>query len=153
MGLLSAPHAPTLPVCLVLWTLYPTSTQKRHSQRNTGRQAIDHERQSASGARRYVNIYGILSSTCSRTYRAIIAQEQTDHQVCTILVQTTDMAVDQNVPVPNGTTTYGNVAVKKLLSKVPAKADQPDRRIPLVLETFRLLIADLCQQYNGGHPG
>jgi len=23
----------------------------------------------------------------------------------------------------------------------------------LVLKTFRLLIADLCQQYNGGHPG
>jgi dihydroxyacetone synthase len=24
---------------------------------------------------------------------------------------------------------------------------------PLVLKTFRLLIADLCQQFNGGHPG
>lgn len=23
----------------------------------------------------------------------------------------------------------------------------------LVLKTFRLLIADLCQQYSGGHPG
>jgi dihydroxyacetone synthase len=23
----------------------------------------------------------------------------------------------------------------------------------LVLRTFRLLIADLCQQFNGGHPG
>lgn len=23
----------------------------------------------------------------------------------------------------------------------------------LVLTTFRLLIADLCQQFNGGHPG
>lgn len=23
----------------------------------------------------------------------------------------------------------------------------------LVLKTFRLLIADLCQQFNGGHPG
>ena len=22
-----------------------------------------------------------------------------------------------------------------------------------VLKTFRLLIADLCQQFNGGHPG
>lgn len=23
----------------------------------------------------------------------------------------------------------------------------------LVLRTFRLLVADLCQQFNGGHPG
>lgn len=23
----------------------------------------------------------------------------------------------------------------------------------LVLKTFRILIADLCQQFNGGHPG
>ena len=23
----------------------------------------------------------------------------------------------------------------------------------IVLKTFRLLIADLCQQFNGGHPG
>lgn len=23
----------------------------------------------------------------------------------------------------------------------------------LVLKTFRLLISDLCQQFNGGHPG
>jgi dihydroxyacetone synthase len=23
----------------------------------------------------------------------------------------------------------------------------------IVLKTFRLLISDLCQQYNGGHPG
>ena len=23
----------------------------------------------------------------------------------------------------------------------------------LVLKTFRLLIADLCQQFSGGHPG
>lgn len=23
----------------------------------------------------------------------------------------------------------------------------------VVLKTFRLLIADLCQQFNGGHPG
>lgn len=23
----------------------------------------------------------------------------------------------------------------------------------IVLKTFRILIADLCQQFNGGHPG
>lgn len=24
---------------------------------------------------------------------------------------------------------------------------------PLVLKTFRILVADLCQQFKGGHPG
>lgn len=32
---------------------------------------------------------------------------------------------------------------------VQAEKDKHD----LVLKTFRILIADLCQQFNGGHPG
>ncbi|KAI0475559.1 putative transketolase [Xylariaceae sp. FL0804] len=39
--------------------------------------------------------------------------------------------------------TYGETVVKEKLS------DDHE----LVLKTFRLLIADLCQQFNGGHPG
>ncbi len=35
---------------------------------------------------------------------------------------------------------------KELGSKESAVHDK-------VLKTFRLLIADLCQQFNGGHPG
>lgn len=31
------------------------------------------------------------------------------------------------------------------------KDDRP--KVSLVLNQFRCLIADLCQQFNGGHPG
>lgn len=30
---------------------------------------------------------------------------------------------------------------------------QGSETIDIVLRSFRCLIADLCQQYNGGHPG
>lgn len=30
---------------------------------------------------------------------------------------------------------------------------QNGEKIDLILRTFRCLIADLCQQFNGGHPG
>lgn len=33
--------------------------------------------------------------------------------------------------------------------RVVAEKDKHD----VVLKTFRILIADLCQQFNGGHPG
>lgn len=53
-------------------------------------------------------------------------------------------------------TSYGEKTVNKMLqaeeneaSSVAALSDQED----LVLKTFRLLIADLCQQFSGGHPG
>ena len=32
---------------------------------------------------------------------------------------------------------------------VQAEKDKHD----IILKTFRILIADLCQQFNGGHPG
>ena len=36
----------------------------------------------------------------------------------------------------------------------PAKLEQADKdKHDIVLTTFRILIADLCQQFNGGHPG
>ena len=34
----------------------------------------------------------------------------------------------------------------------PAKRQQEDD-LRLVIQSFRLLIADLCQQFNMGHPG
>lgn len=49
------------------------------------------------------------------------------------------------------TTNYGQEAVKKTLNSAPAPNSSRDHS--LVLATFRLLIADLCQQFNGGHPG
>lgn len=31
---------------------------------------------------------------------------------------------------------------------------EEDRAVhPMVLKTFRILVADLCQQFKGGHPG
>ena len=36
----------------------------------------------------------------------------------------------------------------------PVKLVQADKdKHDIVLKTFRILIADLCQQFNGGHPG
>lgn len=56
----------------------------------------------------------------------------------------------------NGYTNHEGPAIQKIKSeglkrpKPPtALTDEQD----LVLRTFRLLIADLCQQFNGGHPG
>lgn len=39
-------------------------------------------------------------------------------------------------------------------STSPAKAVTAGKdKHDIVLKTFRILIADLCQQFNGGHPG
>ena len=51
---------------------------------------------------------------------------------------------------------YGDKMVKGLLdsenaASAPAGKGQDD--VQLVLQTFRLLIGDLCQQFNMGHPG
>ncbi|KAI9708724.1 MAG: hypothetical protein M1820_003679 [Bogoriella megaspora] len=56
----------------------------------------------------------------------------------------------------NGSTAHGNNLVKGLLDaeskpSAPSKYSRDD--IQLVLQSFRLLIADLCQQFNMGHPG
>ncbi|KAF2090192.1 dihydroxyacetone synthase [Saccharata proteae CBS 121410] len=60
------------------------------------------------------------------------------------------------MPAVNGGSGYGKNVVnglaqeEKLESKSVAKlSDEHDH----VLKTFRLLIADLCQQFGGGHPG
>lgn len=56
----------------------------------------------------------------------------------------------------NGWSASGKIVSKRRLSQAmadswtaPALSQEHD----LVLKTFRLLIADLCQQFKGGHPG
>ena len=53
-------------------------------------------------------------------------------------------------------TGYGKALVNGLLRQdtkptAPSKSNKDEIR--LVLQTFRLLVADLCQQFNMGHPG
>lgn len=50
-------------------------------------------------------------------------------------------------------TNYGNVAADKVLEATNKPTPHISHDHSLVLQSFRLLIADLCQQYNGGHPG
>lgn len=57
----------------------------------------------------------------------------------------------------NGSTPYGNAAVNRLLkseSKPTAPQQTSKDDMQLVLQSFRLLIADLCQQFGMGsyHP-
>lgn len=53
----------------------------------------------------------------------------------------------------NGSTDYGEAAVEKIIKdehkpSVPAQTSEEDMQ--LVLQNFRLLIADLCQQFGMG---
>ena len=53
----------------------------------------------------------------------------------------------------NGSTAYGEVAAQKIIKKehkpsAPAQTSEDD--LQLVLQNFRLLIADLCQQFGMG---
>ena len=66
------------------------------------------------------------------------------------------MHLAQDTSQANGATNYGKNVVEGL--KKEEKIEQAAvRRLSNeqdhVLKTFRLLIADLCQQFNGGHPG
>ncbi|KAF2735847.1 hypothetical protein EJ04DRAFT_511471 [Polyplosphaeria fusca] len=54
------------------------------------------------------------------------------------------------------TTAYGDATVDSLLRKEStpsAPSDTCQEDVQLVLQSFRLLIADLCQQFGMGHPG
>jgi dihydroxyacetone synthase len=60
------------------------------------------------------------------------------------------------MPDTNGSTAYGSATVNGLLKKegkpsAPSQTSSED--MTLVLQSFRLLIADLCQQFGMGHPG
>ncbi len=66
------------------------------------------------------------------------------------------MHLAQDSPKVNGSTDYGKNVAERLKkeedlerSSVQKLSHEQDH----VLKTFRLLIADLCQQFNGGHPG
>ena len=66
------------------------------------------------------------------------------------------MHLAEDTPAVNGTTDYGKNVVEEL--KKEEKLEQSSvqklsKEQDHVLKTFRLLIADLCQQFNGGHPG
>lgn len=49
-------------------------------------------------------------------------------------------------------TGYGQQAVNKLQHELLEKTTGDDDH-NIVLKSFRLLVADLCQQFGGGHPG
>lgn len=77
-----------------------------------------------------------------------IAQEQVNN------VQTNGTYVKdttKNGVLTNGTTKYGREALTKILNTDNLTELSADHE--LVLKTLRLLVADLCQQFNGGHPG
>lgn len=66
------------------------------------------------------------------------------------------MHLAQGTTQANGTTGFGQNVVEGLKKEekieqaaVEKLSDEQDH----VLKSFRLLIADLCQQFNGGHPG
>ena len=66
------------------------------------------------------------------------------------------MHIAQDTPQVNGSTDYGKNVVdglKKEEKLEQSSVQKLSKEQDHVLKTFRLLIADLCQQFNGGHPG
>lgn len=66
------------------------------------------------------------------------------------------MPESQNKQQTDGSTTYGKNVVnglKKEEALEKSSVQKLSSEQAHVLQTFRLLIADLCQQFNGGHPG
>jgi dihydroxyacetone synthase len=66
------------------------------------------------------------------------------------------MHLAQSSPAVNGTTAYGSNVTKGLQEeekKEQSSVQKLTKEQDHVLKTFRLLIVDLCQQFNGGHPG
>lgn len=66
------------------------------------------------------------------------------------------MHLAQGTQAGSGTTSYGNNVVEGLKKEEKienASVKKLSKEQDHVLKTFRLLIADLCQQFNGGHPG
>lgn len=66
------------------------------------------------------------------------------------------MHLAEDTTQANGATDYGRNVVQELEEEekieqaaVRKLSEEQDH----VLKSFRLLIADLCQQFNGGHPG
>jgi dihydroxyacetone synthase len=56
----------------------------------------------------------------------------------------------------NGGTEYGKniiIGLKEEMKTEKSAVQKLSKEQDHVLKCFRLLIADLCQQFNGGHPG
>ena len=55
---------------------------------------------------------------------------------------------------PNGVVNGTGEPMSHVINSAPAPKKKHDEEdLQLVLQSFRLLIADLCQQFNMGHPG
>lgn len=66
------------------------------------------------------------------------------------------MHLAQDTPAVSGSMDYGKNVVVGLQKEEKLENSSVERLTSEqdhVLKTFRLLIADLCQQFNGGHPG
>jgi dihydroxyacetone synthase len=66
------------------------------------------------------------------------------------------MHLSSNPQSANGETEYGQSIVGSLVKEEKFEqgaVQQLTKEQDHVLKSFRLLIADLCQQFNGGHPG
>jgi dihydroxyacetone synthase len=66
------------------------------------------------------------------------------------------MPSELNTSQVNGTAVYGKSVVNGLKEEEKLEKSAVQRlstEQDHVLKSFRLLIADLCQQFNGGHPG
>jgi dihydroxyacetone synthase len=66
------------------------------------------------------------------------------------------MHLAQDAPMENSTTDYGKNVVEDLKKEEQleqSSVQKLSKDQEHVLKTFRILIADLCQQFNGGHPG
>jgi dihydroxyacetone synthase len=66
------------------------------------------------------------------------------------------MHLAQDATATDSTTDYGKNVAKELRQEEKLEQSSVQRlskEQDHVLKTFRLLIADLCQQFNGGHPG
>lgn len=51
------------------------------------------------------------------------------------------------------TPTGANLLYPQTVKDLNRYKNEDKKTIDLVLNQFRCLIADLCQQFNGGHPG
>lgn len=111
----------------------------RGVQTSWGAESAIYERQSSSWPTK-------SSSPCHGKYT---------HRLCPSISKMAPSVVDvpkdtvSHLPLKlsaNGDKTNGDHAISTLELKDVAKTD-------FVLRTFRCLIADLCEQFKGGHPG
>ena len=71
-------------------------------------------------------------------------------------VDVTQVPNGQSNGLKNGQTEYGKQVLNGIVEEAKLESKSVSKLTPeqdVVLRTFRLLIADLCQQFKGGHPG